>query len=208
MKNFRSNFFVASLVLFFLSTKVSAHSGHEEHEQQPARPPAVSILQGAKSCSFVGIKGVREYVRASSLKCFAKRKDARKKGYVDAFTSSFKVHSKHIVVGALSAQNEVTPSSSTATGECVGTMDHSTFKLRLVCSHNVVNFTAAHLHMNAAGLNGPMICASPSTTSPVAFDCQLDAVTHAALHDKELYINIHSTDFPDGEIRGQLEPEL
>ena len=69
--------------------------------------------------------------------------------------------------------------------------------------------TAAHIHMAAAGKNGPVIV--PMTKSgdngwTFAPDAKLNADQMKAFKAGELYINVHSAANPGGEIRGQLKP--
>lgn len=84
--------------------------------------------------------------------------------------------------------------------------------------------TAAHIHVGAAGTNGPIIFSlfesflgvpfvSPRSGSLTAFNLQArpeagissfaDAIN--AILAGNAYINVHTTAFPDGEIRGQLQ---
>lgn len=69
--------------------------------------------------------------------------------------------------------------------------------------------TAAHIHMGAAGKNGPVIV--PMTKSgdngwTFAPDAKLNADQMKAFKAGDLYINVHSAANPGGEIRGQLKP--
>jgi hypothetical protein len=74
-------------------------------------------------------------------------------------------------------------------------------------THDVVNGTAAHIHTGAVGVNGPItIPLEPFGTTMTGSA----AVTPAMVADLEgglWYINVHSTVYPDGEIRGQLAPQ-
>jgi hypothetical protein len=69
--------------------------------------------------------------------------------------------------------------------------------------------TAAHIHMAAAGKNGPVIV--PMTKSgdagwTFAPDAKLNADQMKAFKAGDLYVNVHSAANPNGEIRGQLKP--
>lgn len=73
----------------------------------------------------------------------------------------------------------------------------------------------AHIHLGVAGQNGPVLFPLtpilddnlrggeflPTDNTFVLTDEQLEA-----LRDRELYVNIHTLDFPAGEIRGQFLP--
>ena len=69
--------------------------------------------------------------------------------------------------------------------------------------------TAAHIHMGAAGKNGPVIVPMVKSgdngfTFPPG--SKLNADQMKAFKAGDLYINVHSAANPGGEIRGQLKP--
>lgn len=67
---------------------------------------------------------------------------------------------------------------------------------------------AAHIHQAAAGQNGPVIV--PLTKSgdewSVAAGAKLNDAQYKAFKAGDLYVNVHSKEHKDGEIRGQLKP--
>ncbi|MBF0477817.1 MAG: CHRD domain-containing protein [Deltaproteobacteria bacterium] len=72
------------------------------------------------------------------------------------------------------------------------------------------NVTAAHIHTGAVGVSGPVII-------PLIGDGDIRVVPQNAFLTVEqlksfllsgLYVNVHTTGFPNGAIRGQLEPAL
>ncbi len=66
------------------------------------------------------------------------------------------------------------------------------------------NETAAHFHMAPPGTNGPVIHPLPLGTPKVGvWDVTPDDV--AALFAGNVYVNIHTADYPGGAIRGNLE---
>lgn len=89
---------------------------------------------------------------------------------------------------------------------------------------NIDNVVAAHLHLGARGSNGPVVVnlgalagndnlndgvdgvtfRKGALTGPLA-GMSLDAlIAHIELGD--IYINVHTTEVPSGEMRGQLQP--
>jgi CHRD domain len=71
--------------------------------------------------------------------------------------------------------------------------------------------TAAHIHRNVAGLNGPIVVplTHPSTGDPGASsDCLsgLDKrlLTEIQSRPSAFYVNVHTEQFPAGAVRGQL----
>lgn len=68
--------------------------------------------------------------------------------------------------------------------------------------------TAAHVHHAAPGVNGPVIIGAPSFPlgSPVHFEAMVSDQVEQWLIAGETYLNVHSSLYPAGEIRGQLVP--
>ncbi|RPI23810.1 MAG: CHRD domain-containing protein [Acidobacteria bacterium] len=94
--------------------------------------------------------------------------------------------------------------TSTATGQCLGRLDGNAFEV--ICSHTVQNVTAAHIHRAPAGTNGGIIHPFDSAVSPFRGLFQLTAAELTDLQAGNLYVNVHSTAYPGGEIRGQIGP--
>jgi hypothetical protein len=70
---------------------------------------------------------------------------------------------------------------------------------------------AAHVHKAAAGLNGPVIIPlkAPSTGNPGTVGGCVDGISKTLISDLErergnYYVNVHTTDYPNGAVRGQL----
>jgi len=67
--------------------------------------------------------------------------------------------------------------------------------------------TAAHIHEGAAGANGPVILPL-NRISENAFvapaNAKLTEAQYAAYKAGNLYVNVHSAKFPNGEVRAQI----
>jgi hypothetical protein len=122
-------------------------------------------------------------------------------------------------VASMTGANEVPPNASTAQGSASfdlagGTV---TYSIQL---QNITEVTAAHIHLGAAGANGPVVVAlfTGPTTGPVSgllVQSTFSAADVASgtsfeslieqMRNRGAYVNVHSNAFPDGEIRGQIE---
>ncbi|HEY6140552.1 MAG TPA: CHRD domain-containing protein [Thermoanaerobaculia bacterium] len=105
----------------------------------------------------------------------------------------------------LNGAQEVPPTTSTATGTCTVDLSNDASSLAVQCTHDVVAATDAHLHVAPAGEEGPVVFHFPTTSSfsaSVPMTPRLVADFAAGF----LYVNIHSAEAPQGEIRGQALP--
>jgi hypothetical protein len=107
----------------------------------------------------------------------------------------------------LAGSNEVPPVTTSATGTANVTIgaDRSV-KANVTASG--MTATASHIHMGAAGTNGPVIV--PFTKSgdnafAAGADAKLTEEQYAAYKAGNLYVNVHSAKDPGGEIRAQLK---
>ncbi len=106
----------------------------------------------------------------------------------------------------LSGQNEVPPVTTSASGEgTISVADDGAVSGSV--STKGIQSTAAHIHMGAAGKNGPVIVpfTKEGDTFKAPAGAKLNADQMKALHDGDLYFNVHSAAHPGGEIRGQLK---
>jgi hypothetical protein len=132
---------------------------------------------------------------------------------------------KFAATGNLLGANEAPPVTTDTTGAF--TLDYDVDQNLLEFEVTVeptqttpITVTAAHIHRGAAGVDGPVIrdlAASAGLTLPlfVSDSLTLSGVVTPGLTSAEvdallaggLYINVHTSDHPDGEVRGQIEPE-
>jgi CHRD domain len=77
--------------------------------------------------------------------------------------------------------------------------------------NNLDEPSAAHIHQERAGVNGPIVVpltapanGDPGASSGCIPDVDPDLVEEIRTHPGEFYVNVHTEQFPAGAIRGQL----
>lgn len=104
---------------------------------------------------------------------------------------------------ALSGANESSPNPSTATGSGTATFDGTTKEFKMTVTFSGLTATQAHIHKGLPGVNGAPEF-SLTTTSPINFTVTMTASQENDLMEGKYYVNIHSSAYPGGEIRGQI----
>ena len=108
----------------------------------------------------------------------------------------------------LSGDQEVPPATTSAsgTGTFVIAADKSVSGgIKTTC----VACTVAHIHVGAAGKNGPVIIPLSKTGDgewSVPAGAKLTDEQYGSFKAGDLYVNAHSAQYKGGEIRGQLKP--
>ena len=106
----------------------------------------------------------------------------------------------------LSGANEVPPVTTSASGGGTISIANDGAVSGSVTTKGVQG-TAAHIHMGAAGKNGPVVVpltkSGDTYTAPAGAKLSADQMTSFKAGD--LYVNVHSAAHPGGEIRGQLK---
>lgn len=132
---------------------------------------------------------------------------------------------KYPYEATLRGQNEVTPVETSAIGEAEFTIpENNTMKYRVNIT-GIFNASAANIYMGKTGENGDIIVDLLNTPTSKGTDTafgmifrgnitdsslkgpmqgkSLDDLT-TAMESSDTYVNIHTSEHPDGEIRGQL----
>jgi predicted outer membrane repeat protein len=116
---------------------------------------------------------------------------------------------------ALNGSNEVPPSGSLATGSAFLTVYPGlTYDFSAFVNNLSGTITASHIHNAPAGSNGPVVVdlgagwvgTNPATRSIVGAALTGGATTLGILNAGNGYVNVHTTSFSSGEVRGQLAP--
>jgi hypothetical protein len=138
-------------------------------------------------------------------------------------TASANVTPKATFAAQLSGDEEVPPRDTNARGAAIFMLseDGTALQYTLIVA-NIDNVMASHIHIAPAGVNGPIVAflfsggptdrvdgvlAQGTITSDDLIG-QLAGMTIddlvAAINSGNAYVNVHTTEFPGGEIRGQI----
>lgn len=113
----------------------------------------------------------------------------------------------------MTGQNEVPPNGLSGTGTLVGTFNHTTDVLSFTILFNGLTglTTAAHFHGPAApGANGPVQVTLIGFPTVVTSGMYSNSIVLTPAQKVQFlaglwYVNIHTTLYPAGEVRGQLK---
>ena len=112
------------------------------------------------------------------------------------------------MIATLNGAQEVPAGTTAASGKAVLVVDPITRALSGGAGFAGVNATAAHIHTGAAGANGApavtLTVDSNTSTATVPANTVLTQTQYDDLLAGNLYVNVHSTTYASGEIRGQL----
>ena len=131
--------------------------------------------------------------------------------------------SAQVVLFDLEGDQEVPPASTSNSGSCTGDLNALQTGFDVSCTNNVPGVTGGHIHNAPAGTNGPIVFFFDATTTFSAVVSESSLASQQSTHSgsitpisyenflKELlsgnlYVNVHSTSWPGGEIRGQIPP--
>lgn len=122
-------------------------------------------------------------------------------------------------VATLSGQEEVPPTNSQATGMAEFTVMGESVEYTVNAS-NIQGVTMGHIHSGKQGENGPIVVTLFKNDSPTNEVSETGSITAdklegpmagkqltdlaTAMSNGETYVNIHTEQNPNGEIRGQV----
>lgn len=125
--------------------------------------------------------------------------------------SSFALYSARVAAAdirvTLAGDQEVPPVQSAGAGTGLIVIGSDGSVSGSVTSTGIVGI-AAHIHEAAAGENGPAIISLTmnGNTYSVPTGAKLTEAQYASYQAGNLYVNVHTKAYPEGEIRGQLKP--
>lgn len=113
-----------------------------------------------------------------------------------------------VFTATLSGANEVPPNESTATGSAELTYNRNTRIFQIVVEYSGFEAIGAHIHRGEEGVNGPVVWGFEPPASPINYTSDpLTPEQESELYNELYYVNVHSEEYPAGEIRGQLRQE-
>lgn len=120
------------------------------------------------------------------------------------------------VWGPISGAQENPPTSSTATGTITGSYSTTTkiLTLNITVTGLSANLTGRHIHKGAVGVNGPVVVhlmganGSKNYSSAGMDNFVLTSAQETDLLGGLYYVNFHNSNFPGGEVRGQLNLDV
>ncbi|MGO4822097.1 MULTISPECIES: CHRD domain-containing protein [unclassified Flavobacterium] len=105
----------------------------------------------------------------------------------------------------LNGVNQVPSNASTATGTAKLIYNNLTNTFKVTVTHSLTTVTAGQIYISNADTNKTTINTFTNVSSPFTYtSAKLTPEQKADLHSNRYYINLSSSTFPDGEIRGQL----
>jgi hypothetical protein len=115
-------------------------------------------------------------------------------------------------VAQMSGAMEVPPADPDGNGMARISVNDATNR---ICTdlevRNIGSVTAAHIHRGATGVNGPPVVTLDPPDDNDSDDCDTaddTLVDEIRRNPAAFYVNVHTTDYPNGAIRGQVSEVL
>lgn len=121
-----------------------------------------------------------------------------------ALPATSDAQTEYLFEATLSGANEVPPNPSVYTGTVVAILNEAMTQVSYVIEYDPVpSETGAHFHAAPPGVNGPVVHGLPGG-NPKVGTWDISPADVDALFAGNIYVNIHSTMYPGGEIRANL----
>ncbi|MDQ2769822.1 MAG: CHRD domain-containing protein [Bacteroidota bacterium] len=122
----------------------------------------------------------------------------------DASTPTPTANTTTNLSASINGAQQVPANASTATGTFAGTYDSSNKQLTYTVTFQGLTPTQAHIHTGAPGASGAVAIPFATLTSPITGTVTLTADQATSLLNNGMYVNIHSSTYSGGEIRGNI----
>jgi hypothetical protein len=105
----------------------------------------------------------------------------------------------------LNGASEVPPNGSTASGTATLKYNRDTKTFNIVVEYTGITPSQGHIHVGEVGEAGSVVFGFTSLTSPINYTSPvLTDAQETDLYAHQYYVNLHTTLYQAGEIRGQL----
>ena len=108
------------------------------------------------------------------------------------------------LTATINGAQQVPANSSTATGNFTGTYDSKSQQLTYTVTYQGITPTVAHIHTGAPGTSGSVAIPFANLTSPIMGTVTLTPEQADNLLNNRMYVNMHSSTYGNGEIRGDI----
>jgi hypothetical protein len=129
-------------------------------------------------------------------------------GPAGATLASAASHGGRPLQATLLPENQVPPTASSGSGSALVTLNQGQGEVcwDIGVSDLTTPVILAHIHQGAAGTNGPVVVDFMEPVNGLNGCVHADAALIAEIrkHPADYYVNVHTTTFPGGEVRGQL----
>lgn len=112
----------------------------------------------------------------------------------------------------MDAMQNVPPRESNGTADCTATLDDASGSVSINCSFSGLTSPARAVHLHGLAPRGASttalvtLSATPATEGVIAGSGTLSPEEVSGMKSGLTYVNLHTQDWPGGEIRGQIEP--
>lgn len=107
----------------------------------------------------------------------------------------------------INGAQQVPANNSTATGTFTGTYVSSSKQLTYTIIYQGLTPTIAHIHTGAPGATGSVAVPFANLASPITGTVTLTPEQADNLLNNRMYVNIHTSTFGNGEIRGDIKKQ-
>lgn len=108
---------------------------------------------------------------------------------------------------SITGAQQVPANNSTATGTFVGVYTASSKQLSYTVTYQGITPTVAHIHIGAPGTSGSVAIPFAQLSSPITGTVTLTADQADKLLTNSMYVNMHSSAYPNGEVRGDIKKQ-
>ena len=108
------------------------------------------------------------------------------------------------LTATINGAQQVPANNSTATGTFAGTYNSGSKHLTYTVVYQGLTPTIAHIHTGAPGTSGSVAIPFANLTSPIMGTVTLTPEQADNLLNNRMYVNMHSSAYGNGEIRGDI----